>query len=681
LNPLVARPLQRAKVYAKALVALALSSVSCGVAAQTGGFDAANLRGVTVLDHGWLVHAGDDPAYARSDYDDSHWTPYNPASDNLRTLFPGAVPNVVWYRLHMQMAPGEKDLALYERSLAPAFEVYCNGQRILRVGQVVPFVPYDSQHRLIGEIPNHASSSGSIVLALRVRIDESAKSLQPKVGIESIDLQIGPEQSIREHRWYTVIGRNLALWLDLLVNLSFAAGALVLFGSQRNRDEYLWMTLWMVFALPSLVISVICVFHALPLKWLTVYSTIDDAANAYCMSRMYCAVVGHQIGWKLNFFLVVCVTGIMLGGIFNYQAMFSPSAWSWVTICYLPYTTLLLLVLPAIIARSSERIGRVWRFLVVPVLLNGIVMSVQFTLFALLYLPGYRAWAWKAYFAIFDFSVGPFHIEPRVAADILALSSLALIILIHSNRTSRREALLETEFANATEIQHVLLPEAIEAIPGFRLESAYLPARRVGGDFFQVLPVADGGMLIVVGDVAGKGLPAAMLVAVLVGAMRTVVRTTHDPSAVLAELNERLLGRTRGGFATALAAHFRANGTVTLANAGHLAPYLDGSEIEIAGSLPLGITRDVSYEEECLGLNAGSRIVFCSDGVAEARNKAGELFGFERLRVLSGASALQIANTARDFGQDDDITVLAVEFTGLTSVVETVTPLPYFAPA
>jgi serine phosphatase RsbU (regulator of sigma subunit) len=92
------------------------------------------------------------------------------------------------------------------------------------------------------------------------------------------------------------------------------------------------------------------------------------------------------------------------------------------------------------------------------------------------------------------------------------------------------------------------------------VESVYQPAQQVGGDFFQVLPAHRGGLLIVIGDVAGKGLPAAMLVSVLVGAVRTAAAYSHAPAEILAQLNDRLLGRTHGGFSTALAAHITADG-------------------------------------------------------------------------------------------------------------------------
>jgi serine phosphatase RsbU (regulator of sigma subunit) len=225
---------------------------------------------------------------------------------------------------------------------------------------------------------------------------------------------------------------------------------------------------------------------------------------------------------------------------------------------------------------------------------------------------------------------------------------------------SRRQAILESELAAAQEVQEVLVPEQVEAVPGFDVESVYEPAQQVGGDFFQVLPAENEGLLVVVGDVAGKGLPAAMLVSVLVGAIRGVAEYTVDPARMLASLNERLIGRTHGGFSTALAAHITEDGWVTIANAGHLSPYLDGRELELPGALPLGVVSGNTYETKQFYLAHGSRLTFYSDGVVEAQNAQGELFGFERAKEISTQPAAAIVAAAKQFGQEDDITVVAI---------------------
>jgi serine phosphatase RsbU (regulator of sigma subunit) len=228
-------------------------------------------------------------------------------------------------------------------------------------------------------------------------------------------------------------------------------------------------------------------------------------------------------------------------------------------------------------------------------------------------------------------------------------------------RVHTEKALLEAEMAAAREVQQVIVPEKGDSFPGYVVESAYQPARQVGGDFFQILPAGDDGLLVVIGDVAGKGLPAAMLVSLLVGCIRTAAEYTHEPALMLRKVHDRLVGHACGGFATALAAFFDRDGTVTIANAGHLSPYLDGTEVELAGALPLGIAESGIFDSQRFELRPGSRLTFYSDGVVEAQSKSGELFGFERARAISKKSAAAIVAEAVGFGQEDDITVVTIE--------------------
>jgi hypothetical protein len=227
-------------------------------------------------------------------------------------------------------------------------------------------------------------------------------------------------------------------------------------------------------------------------------------------------------------------------------------------------------------------------------------------------------------------------------------------------RVTTEKTVLDAEMAAAREVQQVILPENAENFSGFRVDSTYVPAQQLGGDFFQILPDGDGGMLVVVGDVAGKGLPAAMLVSMLVGSIRTAAEDTNDPARILGKLHDRLVGRS-DGYTTAIAARIGRDGAVTMANAGHLPPYLDGKEIQLAGTLPLGFEGGGQYQTTSFVIEPGSRLVFCTDGVVEAQKSDGELFGFDRTRQISTKSTDEIGAAAREFGQSDDITVVAIE--------------------
>src|SRR5262249_52297841 len=145
------------------------------------------------------------------------------------------------------------------------------------------------------------------------------------------------------------------------------------------------------------------------------------------------------------------------------------------------------------------------------------------------------------------------------------------------------------------------------------------PAAEVGGDFFRVIALPSGRSLVVIGDVSGKGLRAAMIVSMIVGMLRTLSAFTEEPAEILGELNRRLCGQTHGGFATCLIVRLD-DQLLTLANAGHLPPYVNGAEIPLAGSLPLGLVESAGYTQTSLEMRAGDRIVLLTDGIPEARN-------------------------------------------------------------
>jgi serine phosphatase RsbU (regulator of sigma subunit) len=218
------------------------------------------------------------------------------------------------------------------------------------------------------------------------------------------------------------------------------------------------------------------------------------------------------------------------------------------------------------------------------------------------------------------------------------------------------------EIQQAQEVQQLLIPAELPEVTGITIESEYRPAREVGGDFFQILPLdTPGTVLIVVGDVTGKGMQAGMLVALIVGAIRGALMHSNDPAQILREVNEQLCERQHA-IATCLILRIDADGTGTIANAGQLSPYLNGTEIEMEGAFPIGIVPDGDFAITSFALQEGDKLFLMSDGVVEATDPQGALFGFERISELlqRNASSQEIASAAQEFGQEDDILVLQV---------------------
>jgi hypothetical protein len=271
------------------------------------------------------------------------------------------------------------------------------------------------------------------------------------------------------------------------------------------------------------------------------------------------------------------------------------------------------------------------------------------------------------------FSLGPIQFGISILSFAIFLVSLIAVILYRFVRVSQEEQRSNAEIAAARSVQAMLIPTELPSNKHFMLESAYVPVNGVGGDFFQVLPVEDGSLLVVAGDVSGKGLQAAMNASTLVGAFRNDL--SRDPATILQHLNNVLIGadsssRARDkdsvvSFATCVCARIYRDGMMEVANAGHLSPYRDGREIELPPGLPLGVIPGMTYERVTFQLEQGVRIIFLSDGVVEAQNDDGELFGFERTQQVSNESARYIAQTAKRFGQNDDITVISIYIAAL----------------
>ena len=622
--------------------------------AQT--LDATGLRQPADLGAPWLIHGGDDPAFARPGFDDSQWILFDPYKTIL-TAFPKDRPEVVWYRLHVKIDPAQTGLGLREWNISSAFEVYVNGQRLIACGQVAPYAGYNSGARVLARIPDRLLAGGALLIAIRVHLTPNEWNSGQFPGFYPSNLTLGQWTTLYQDDWLNIIGENTLNWLDHILLFSVGIVALVLYYSQRRQTEYLWIFALGTLSIVESIVPAISVFRVTPLTW-SLWSGLFRLFSPYVWVSLYFAFVQQRIGWRWR----ACLALAGLANCFaSISGLFATLPVAIQLLGTLPFIILLSVVVPVVLAVHLRRGNREAGILFIPVVLFSFYIYAKVALAVMFQFPASSAAALRGLNLIDRFPVGPFVLSLDNVSGILSALALAIIMLLRSTTMSRRQAQLESELAAAQEVQQVLLPDQMETVPGFTVESVYQPAQQVGGDYFQVLPAAGGGLLVVVGDVAGKGLPAAMMVSVLVGAIRATADHTHSPEMMLASLNERLVGRARGGFSTALAAHLAADGQVTIANAGHLSPYLDGRELDLPGALPLGIQPHAHYENCRFHMAPGSRLTFYSDGVVEAQNSRGELFGFDRGREISTMPAAEIVAAAKNFGQSDDITVVTIE--------------------
>jgi phosphoserine phosphatase RsbU/P len=658
-------------VVRAACFSLAFAAPVC--VAQT--FDAADLHEPASLAAPWLVHAGDDPAYARANFDDSHWLPFN-AAQSLHTILPGPRPEVVWYRIHVRITPPQTGMAVAATNISSAYEIYVNGERLIQSGRVSPFAAFTSTGHLLRPLPGAQLASGTLVVAVRAHMAPMEWE-GPLPGLGASSVMLGQSDALKIYTWYTVAGQSAGQWLDHMLIISLGVVSLALYSVRRRQTEYLLISMAGLAIAVTLAITCNSLFQNISAGWLIV-GYFFSLMYLFCCVFTFVMMCRGRIGRGLRLFLFLLSFASLIASAGAFTGRFSLFP---VALTFGP----LYLALPTVVTftaiRQIRRGDREAAILLIPATFWFVYAYLYVIAEALSLIPAAQSAGVRLSELIGPHTLGPLSIDPSYVSDISFWISLSIILLLRTLRLSRSEAMHEGELAAAREVQQVILPEQVESVPGFQVESVYRPAQQVGGDFFQVLPDQNGGLLVVVGDVAGKGLPAAMLVSVLVGAVRTAAAYSHKPDEILAQLNERLLGRTQGGFSTALCAHISADGQVTVANAGHLSPYLDGIEVELPGALPLGVLNDVRYESTRFPLGNSSRLAFYSDGVVEAQNQKGELFGFDRARSISTQPAAAIAEAARQFGQEDDITVVTIERLAAIEDSASVGSAPMLVPA
>jgi phosphoserine phosphatase RsbU/P len=231
---------------------------------------------------------------------------------------------------------------------------------------------------------------------------------------------------------------------------------------------------------------------------------------------------------------------------------------------------------------------------------------------------------------------------------------------------------LDRDAAEARSIQQALLPKSSPFVPGFVISGRSVPARNVGGDWYDFIPFADGRWGLVLADVSGKGTAAALLMSATRGMLRSLAEACCTPGEVLTQLNQLLVNDFPAGkFVTMVYAVLDpVSRSVIFANAGHLRPLLIDEKgehfLDVERGLPLGLACG-DYSEMEITLSKGSRLIFYSDGITEAVDSQEEEYGLCRLvehAVQPDASPLTMLDDVRSFangsGVHDDATVVFV---------------------
>jgi len=609
---------------------------------------------ISSLSGPWRFHVGDDPRWADPTFDDSSWAQVRldiPISEQGIDPYSG----YGWYRLRLTaqqlvdlgfgLDDGGSKLLVTPRTVGQV-AVYENGfERGRTKGMSDSPRTFISPPLPVGIAINAAD--GGVFLAIRTWADVPIH----KGILENV--QLGPESQIADRlelaadrQWNKEAASKVLAGFLFLCVAGFSA---TLYLTQKNHLEYLFL-------------SLLCLVVA-------IRGGLDAALDLEMMSLFSSVLIGAWMGW---FFMLSTLEFVYRFTGSNQRRLVRGAQIAGVLV---PIAHLLQLERIAEYVNVIEDVGflalvgyllfRSWR----GGRLEAGIMLIPFTLAAIgdsgdtvLQLAIEHHWLPEK-FTPHPYRVGLIEFNNSTAAYLLFLASLVAVILYRFVHVSELEQRSAAEMDAARSVQALLIPTQLPSSRNFSLDSAYLPVNGVGGDFFQVLPLKDDSILLVVGDVSGKGLQAAMNASTLVGALRNEL--SNDPATILAHLNLVMLGASSGpiaGFATCLCARVYPSGRMVIANAGHLSPYRDGREMELAPDLPLGIVPGIPYEQAEFQLKHGDRLIFLSDGVVEATSASGELFGFERTQHVSHEPALYIAQTAQRFGQNDDITVVSLYF-------------------
>lgn len=272
----------------------------------------------------------------------------------------------------------------------------------------------------------------------------------------------------------------------------------------------------------------------------------------------------------------------------------------------------------------------------------------------------------------------------RTALETLATEAAVAIENARLYRETMEKAKMEQEMRIAAEIQQALLPKMARAGSFFTAAAASLPCRSIGGDFYDYVDLPAGALGFALGDVAGKGPPAALLSAMMQGIFAAQAASSDSPSQTITRVNLALYRRgIESRFVTLMYGALRPDGRLTYCNAGHNPPLVISSNnagqiirrLECGGPI-VGLFEAATFEEETIALNPGDWLVVFSDGVSEAMSASGDEYGESRIvtvvekhqglepRQLLEALFADVREFARGAPQSDDITAMILRYGG-----------------
>ena len=628
------------------------------------------------LDGKWQFHTGDDLAWASPALDDTGWEAIG-VDQTWGAQNHFGYTGYAWYRRHINVVPvtgTHTDVAVFVPRVDDAYELYWNGKLVGQNGKLPPHPVwyFDPLYRTfdIGQ-----PQSG--VLAVRVWKGGFASfdsgilgglAHAPKLG--SSEAIAAYKQSL-DYRWLR--SRQYDFALDLLYGL-VALLSFLAWLRKRKQKLLIWMA---IYACEPLVVQTLILFR-LPFHYLFALGVLQPLIGIGDISLWFLLLYLLQLEdhprlrWITRIVAIISIVATSLDGALTIWAFDAGSFPITDAILTAIFTVLEVYPIVLIAFALKKRLDASRWFVAIFAFARDFVLILRTGLDQG---QRYTHWTFAEKIDVPLFIINGSSITILSLLSTLLFIAIAYAVYRYTVEQGRRQGALEQEFRSAQELQRVLIPEMLPSVPGYSITSAYRPAEEVGGDFFQLIPQAGGATILILGDVSGKGLKAAMTVSLIVGAVRTFTDTSEDPADILSGLNRRLHGRVQDGFVTCLVLRLDAEGSCVIANAGHPPPFRNQQELSLPTALPLGLLPAATYETTAVHLGVADRLTLYTDGLLEARNAAGELYTFDRLQnlIATEPDARQASEVAVAFGQEDDITVLVV--TRLATGVESTTLL------
>jgi len=645
-----------------AATGLFLALALAPAAAQVIELDANRLR-VATIDSAWRFHLGDDRLWAQASFDDGSWSVFHPLDSWREQGYP--VPaEFAWFRIHLRIPANTLTLLLQLPRIEKNYQLYCDGQLVGQVGKLPP----EKARAVMGAprvftlLITTGAAPRDIVLALRLWQEPDLAGTRAH-GISS-HVYAGQSEAILRQFSMAKAARLLTFgdtYSITIVVLIVAAATLLLFYLTRERFH-----LWFAFYLATVGANSVLTLASTHFAWTdrtAIYGFI--LADLLGQAAMILFILdGLAFATRRRLVLPLSLALLSeLGPILVLEAHL-PLIWADTNYFFASNAVNLVVIWYLLRGRRSGTLYA--KLLFIPFVISALVSSLGNLSYALVdfgFSNGTRV-----NIAQINVLNDPFAVTIGDFGQIISLLGFLAVLVYRFARTSREEQRLASGMQAARDIQRRLVPSNIPVLTGLHTEIVYLAAEEVGGDFCQILPRRNGSILIAIGDVSGKGLQAAMLGALAVGALRSIADEEIGPAEALNRLNHVLSRneRSMSGFITCLCLVLTASGELTLANAGHLAPYVNGEEMELDSGIPLGVVQETKYRETHSRLPLSARLTLLSDGVVEARSQSGELFGFDRTTRISRLPASEIASKAHEFGQQDDITVITLDWDNIS---------------